>query len=62
MAELACHETEELQERCAAIVEERGWLAAGMRRAGVEVLAHAGNFVLARSPVPDVFARLVERG
>ena len=30
-----------------AIVEERGWLAAGMRRAGVEVLAHAGNFVLA---------------
>ena len=59
VAELACHETRELQERCAAIVEERGWLAAGMRRAGVEVLAHAGNFVLARSPVPDVFARLV---
>ncbi len=62
VAELACHETRELQERCAAIVEERGWLAAGMRRAGVEVLAHAGNFVLARSPVPDVFAQLVERG
>jgi histidinol-phosphate aminotransferase len=62
VAELACHEAEELHERCAAIVEERGWLAAGMRRAGVEVLAHAGNFVLARSPVPDVFTRLVERG
>ena len=39
--------------RCAAIVEERGRLAAGMRSAGVEVLAHAGNFVLARSPVPE---------
>jgi histidinol-phosphate aminotransferase len=62
VAELACHESEELQERCAAIVEERGWLAAGMRRAGIEVLAHAGNFVLARSPVPDIFSRLVERG
>jgi histidinol-phosphate aminotransferase len=62
VAELACHETEELQQRCAAIVEERGWLAAGMRRAGVEVLAHAGNFVLARSPVADLFSRLVERG
>ncbi|MEY2518105.1 MAG: imidazoleglycerol-phosphate dehydratase / histidinol-phosphatase [bacterium] len=61
VAELACHETEELQERCAAIVEERGWLAAGMRNAGVEVLAQAGNFVLARSPVPDVFERLAER-
>ena len=33
-----------------------------MRRAGVEVLAHAGNFVLARAPVPDVFTRLAERG
>jgi histidinol-phosphate aminotransferase len=62
VAELACHEVEELQERCAAIVEELGWLAAGMRRAGVEVLAQAGNFVLARSPVPDIFSRLVERG
>jgi histidinol-phosphate aminotransferase len=61
VAELACHETEELEERCAAIVEERGWLAAGMRTAGVEVLADAGNFVLARSPVPDVFERLAER-
>jgi histidinol-phosphate aminotransferase len=62
VAELACRETEELHARCGAIVEERGWLAAGMRSAGVAVLAHAGNFVLARSPVPDVFARLVERG
>jgi histidinol-phosphate aminotransferase len=62
VAELACGETEELQARCGAIVEERGWLAAGMRQAGVDVLAHAGNFVLARSPVPDVFVRLVERG
>jgi histidinol-phosphate aminotransferase len=62
VAELACRETDELQARCAGIVEERGWLAAGMRRAGVDVLSHAGNFVLARSPVPDVFARLVERG
>jgi histidinol-phosphate aminotransferase len=62
VAELACHETEEMETRCAAIVEERGWLAAGMRRAGVDVLAHAGNFVLARSPVPDLFARLVEHG
>jgi histidinol-phosphate aminotransferase len=62
VAELACHEVDELQERCAAIVEERGWLAAGMRRAGVDVLAHAGNFVLARSPVADIFSRLVERG
>ena len=34
-----------------------GW-PPGMRAAGVEVLAHAGNFVLARSPVPDVFAQL----
>ncbi|HET6174426.1 MAG TPA: aminotransferase class I/II-fold pyridoxal phosphate-dependent enzyme [Gaiellales bacterium] len=62
VAELACHEVAELHERCGAIIEERGWLAARMRRAGVEVLAHAGNFVLARSPVPDVFDRLVERG
>jgi histidinol-phosphate aminotransferase len=62
VAELACHETDELRERCTAIVEERGRLAAGMRRAGVEVLAQAGNFVLARSPVPDVFTRLAERG
>jgi imidazoleglycerol phosphate dehydratase HisB len=28
----------------------------------VDVLAHAGNFVLARSPVPDLFGRLVEHG
>ena len=62
VAELACSETDELRARCGAIVEERGWLAAGMRSAGVDVLAHAGNFVLARSPVPDVFTRLVERG
>ena len=62
VAELACHEIAELHERCGAIVEERGWLAAGMRRAGVDVLAHAGNFVLARAPVPAVFDRLVERG
>ena len=62
VAEIACHEREEMEARCAAIVEERGWLAAGMRTAGVEVLAHAGNFVLARAPVPDVFTRLVERG
>jgi histidinol-phosphate aminotransferase len=62
VAEIACRETEELHERCAAIVEERGHLAAGMRSAGVEVLAQAGNFVLARSPVPDLFTRLVERG
>ena len=33
-----------------------------MRAAGVEVLADAGNFVLARSPVPDVFASLLEHG
>ena len=61
VAELACSEVDELQARCAAIVEERGHLAAGMRAAGVEVLAQAGNFVLARSPVPDVFGQLAER-
>ena len=61
VAELACSERAELEARCGAIVEERGRLAAGMRDAGVEVLAQAGNFLLARAPVPDVFARLAER-
>src|SRR4029077_530485 len=40
VAQLACSEPDDLQARCGAIVEERGWLAAGMRSAGVEVLAH----------------------
>jgi histidinol-phosphate aminotransferase len=62
VAELACGQRAEMEERCAAIVEERGRLAAGMRAAGVEVLEDAGNFVLARSPVPDVFAGLLEHG
>ena len=62
VAELACHQADELRERCGGIVEERGRLAAGMRTAGVEVLSQAGNFVLARAPVPDIFTRLVERG
>ena len=61
VAELACREADEMRERCAAIVEARGGLAAGMRTAGVDVLAQAGNFILARSPVPDVFEQLAER-
>jgi imidazoleglycerol-phosphate dehydratase len=61
VAELACHETEELRSRCAGIVAERDWLAERMREAGIEVAAQAGNFVLARKPVPDLFEQLVAR-
>jgi histidinol-phosphate aminotransferase len=61
VAELACHETEELVSRCATIVGERDWLAERMREAGIEVAAQAGNFVLARAPVPDLFEQLVAR-
>jgi len=61
-AELACAEAAEMRARCTAIVHERERLADGMRRAGVGVDAAAGNFVLARTPVPDLFERLAERG
>ena len=62
LGEIAVSEVEEMRSRCAAVVAERTRLAAGMRRAGVQVEAEAGNYVLARAPVPDLFARLVERG
>ena len=61
VAELACRESDEMRERCAAIVEARGGLAAGMRTTGVDVLAQAGNFILARAPVPDLFEQLAAR-
>jgi imidazoleglycerol phosphate dehydratase HisB len=61
MGELACANVEEMRSRVEGTIAERGRLAAGLRRAGVEVLAEGGNYVLARAPVDDVFGELAAR-
>ncbi len=50
-----------MRTRVAGTIAARGQLASGLQRAGVEVLAQAGNFLLARAPVDDVFGQLATR-
>jgi histidinol-phosphate aminotransferase len=61
LCELACSEVEEMRARVAGTIAARGQLATGLERAGVEVLAQGGNFVLARQPVEDTFGQLATR-
>jgi histidinol-phosphate aminotransferase len=61
LAEIACTQVPEMQARVGETIAERAYLAAGLDRAGVQVLAQGGNYLLARMPVPDLFARLAEQ-
>jgi histidinol-phosphate aminotransferase len=62
VARLACENVASMRAACSEVVAARGELAAGMRRAGVEVDAEAANFVLAQAPCADLFAALARRG
>lgn len=61
--ELALDHEEEFLDHRSRIVQERDRVSTALEATdGVEVWPSAANFVLFRSPVDDLFARLLERG